>query len=476
MNSSFLQNEGTEGDRSSVRSSEASGGRVSPGEEWKEKARLEEKIEAIKLKISKLNLNCEADVENFLEMSRAAEMSRGIANPQMARIKQHFEKNNKRNTQDLESLQKKLAIYEQRLRELDSGNVLETSSRSGNIVSSVERGIKKTGATMKGLTGQVISAPLDLAHIIRSSFGSADNINDETGGETSTNVGQSVFYARSENAAASTSSAQPASTAAASNKSSTLPPGLRMPTSPTHSNKPMSNYQTPETHLYSAKSARDFDALSNGSREEHLDSLLKETIAELRLTKEANSHLTKQFQELAEFVQKELKFFEKSQQEDRFRFQKLEDQLNETIDLHQAEVNVVRQELSNIANRLDYQYNDRFKKVEETMETTQNHMQRMEHTFKESLDLRLQGTAWWNAMLLGGANVLVEILKLLLFLIAIVLDFFKPFTGTRTRTGLLITIIIASIILIQNVDFLGFFIPSRRKSHQLAATKPNSEL
>ncbi|CAJ0938185.1 unnamed protein product, partial [Mesorhabditis belari] len=469
MNSSFLQNEGTEGDRSSVRSSEASGGRVSPGEEWKEKARLEEKIEAIKLKISKLNLNCEADVENFLEMSRAAEMSRGIANPQMARIKQHFEKNNKRNTQDLESLQKKLAIYEQRLRELDSGNVLETSSRSGNIVSSVERGIKKTGATMKGLTGQVISAPLDLAHIIRSSFGSADNINDETGGETSTNVGQSGVLCEI--------GERPASTAAASNKSSTLPPGLRMPTSPTHSNKPMSNYQTPETHLCEQrKGARDFDALSNGSREEHLDSLLKETIAELRLTKEANSHLTKQFQELAEFVQKELKFFEKSQQEDRFRFQKLEDQLNETIDLHQAEVNVVRQELSNIANRLDYQYNDRFKKVEETMETTQNHMQRMEHTFKESLDLRLQGTAWWNAMLLGGANVLVEILKLLLFLIAIVLDFFKPFTGTRTRTGLLITIIIASIILIQNVDFLGFFIPSRRKSHQLAATKPNSEL
>ncbi|VDO70417.1 unnamed protein product [Heligmosomoides polygyrus] len=45
------------------------------------------------------------DVEEFLMMTQGAECQKGADNPQMARLKQHFEKKNKRHTNELEQLQ-----------------------------------------------------------------------------------------------------------------------------------------------------------------------------------------------------------------------------------------------------------------------------------------------------------------------------------------------------------------------------------
>lgn len=105
--------------------------------------------------------------------------------------------------------------------------------------------------------------------------------------------------------------------------------------------------------------------------------------------------------------------------------------MNETIELHQAEFLSLKQEQKNIANRTDYQYQDRFRQVEENMEAVQNQMCRMENSIHHTLDMRLGGPGWGNQALLSGANILVELLKIFLFLVATVLDFFRPFTGSR---------------------------------------------
>lgn len=56
-------------------------------------------------------------------------------------------------------------------------------------------------------------------------------------------------------------------------------------------------------------------------------------------------------------------------------------------------------------------------------------MIRLESNLKEWSETSAQSA--FSSILLTGANVLVEFLKLLLFIISVVLDFFKPFTGTR---------------------------------------------
>lgn len=46
--------------------------------------------------------------------------------------------------------------------------------------------------------------------------------------------------------------------------------------------------------------------------------------------------------------------------------------LNETIELHQAEIIALKSDLNTIATRMDYQYSDRFRSIEENIESTQN--------------------------------------------------------------------------------------------------------
>lgn len=46
--------------------------------------------------------------------------------------------------------------------------------------------------------------------------------------------------------------------------------------------------------------------------------------------------------------------------------------LNETIELHQAEMIALKSDLNTIATRMDYQYSDRFRSIEENIESTQN--------------------------------------------------------------------------------------------------------
>lgn len=46
--------------------------------------------------------------------------------------------------------------------------------------------------------------------------------------------------------------------------------------------------------------------------------------------------------------------------------------LNETIELHQAEIIALKSDLNTVATRMDYQYSDRFRSIEENIESTQN--------------------------------------------------------------------------------------------------------
>jgi hypothetical protein len=50
----------------------------------------------------------------------------------------------------------------------------------------------------------------------------------------------------------------------------------------------------------------------------------------------------------------------------------MEQNLNESMELYQNEVKELKNELNLIGTRMDYQYNDRFKKIEESVEGAQN--------------------------------------------------------------------------------------------------------
>lgn len=59
-------------------------------------------------------------------------------------------------------------------------------------------------------------------------------------------------------------------------------------------------------------------------------------------------------------------------------------------------------------------------------------MYQMEKNWHENSERLLgSGQKTWNALMLSGANIVVELLKIMLYILSVILDSVKPLTGTR---------------------------------------------
>lgn len=59
-------------------------------------------------------------------------------------------------------------------------------------------------------------------------------------------------------------------------------------------------------------------------------------------------------------------------------------------------------------------------------------MYRMETNLHENSERLLgSGQKTWNALMLSSANIVVELLKITLYILSVILDSVKPLTGTR---------------------------------------------
>ncbi|XGW32370.1 hypothetical protein V3C99_017150 [Haemonchus contortus] len=448
-------NEPTDGERSSVRSSEedASG---SPGGDDRERLRLLQKIELARERLKRTSLERERDVEEFLMMTQGSESQKGADNPQMARLKQHFEKKNKRHTNELEQLQRKLATYEQRLVEIENG--IDSGSRT-TVMSTVGQGIRRTGANLKGMTETVMAAPLEFAQRLKSTFGSADNVNDPNDASHSDlQIGHSKFYAcsdygsphqvltnRKSDSLPANSSLVKSSTPSRSrdvDTSGLTDPLLKVESEVSNSSIRMSPLAPLPPFALTAES----------------DEIPHQLLEDLRGLRYLITKMGEQINRIENRLDSELAYVTRALEEERGKFLRLETTMNETIELHQAEFQALKQEQKGIANRLDYQYNDRFKRVEESVESVENHVVRMENSIKDTLDIRLSGPAWGNAVFLSSANIVVEFLKIVLYLVATVLDLFLPFFGTRNKAGVFLCCLVAVLVIWQNFNVYSFIV------------------
>ncbi|CAJ0610195.1 unnamed protein product [Cylicocyclus nassatus] len=453
----IILNETTDGERSSIRSSEE-GASGSPGGFDHERLRLLQKIDLARERLKVTSLERERDVEEFLMMTHGSECQKGADNPQMARLKQHFEKKNKRHTSELEHLQRKLANYEQRLAEIENG--LGDPGNRATVISTVGQGIRRTGANLKGMTETVIAAPLELAQRIKSTFGSADNVNEPGEGATSDlRIGHSKFYASSDYG----SPREATTSRYNSRKSDSLPAhaSLIKVTTPAkgHVIDGDASVAADDSVLAKAdgvEAANDSVLLSPFALSGDSSELSPQVLEDLRGLRYLMTKMGDQINRIETRLDSELAYVTRALEEERGKYMKLETTMNETIELHQAEFQALKQEQKGIANRLDYQYNDRFKRVEESVESVQNHMVRMENSIKDTLDIRLSGPAWGNAVFLSSANIVVEFLKIVLYLVATVLDLFLPYFGSRNKAGVFVCCLIAVLVVFQNLHGYQF--------------------
>ncbi|WKY16108.1 hypothetical protein Q1695_001077 [Nippostrongylus brasiliensis] len=451
-------NETTDGERSSVRSSE-DGASESPGGDDRERQRLLQKIELARERLKRTSLERERDVEEFLIMTQGAESQKGVDNPQMARLKQHFEKKNKRHTTELEHLQRKLVGYEARLAEIESG--LVDSGGRATVMSTVGQGIRRTGANIKGMTETVIAAPLELAQRLKSTFGSADDVNQPGDGTHSDlRIGQSKFYASSDYGS-------PHHTLSnrygSSRKSDSLPANSSLeksstPLRPRDGNLAVMSDSISKVDADAPNSSIQLSPVPPFSLSVESEEISPQILEDLRGLRYLITKMGDQISRIETRLDSEMAYINRALEEERGKYLRLETTMNETIELHQAEFQALKQEQKGIANRLDYQYNDRFKRVEESVESVENHVLRMETSIKDTLDIRLSAPAWSNAVFLSSANIVVEFLKIVLYLVATALDLFLPVFGSRNKAGVFLCCFIAVLLMWQNLHAYNFIV------------------
>ncbi|CAO4385590.1 unnamed protein product [Caenorhabditis nigoni] len=428
-------------DSASLKSSE--GACSSIGDE-REKAKIVQKLVEIKDKLRALNEKREADVEKFLTVTKQSEMSRGIGpdNPQRARIRNNFERQNKKHTQETETLQKKLIDYEERLRQVDAGEYEPSPSKSRVF----PVGIRKA----KGMTETMVNAPIELAQRVKSAF-SADNVNSTHNGNVGVGkTGQSTFFTTARKSA----DAEDAEHKEKKNResvrgSSTLPPNLTLSTLEPVStfkieedNSPDSRpgsvadetsnlpYHTCDNSLYfnSSNANSNHHGPTNGDDgfsaiHDHLNGILNHLLM-----------IDRKYDRLEDEIKKEIRFYAEALEEERFKTTKLEELLNEAVELQQAEIAALKEQ-NLMATRVDYQHNDRFRTVEENMESLQNHMVRIENALMDVRQVKLTSNVWQRVALTAG-NIVVELLKIALFVVASILDLVRPLTGSRNRSAM----------------------------------------
>uniref|UniRef100_A0A8B9GU26 Transmembrane and coiled-coil domain protein 3-like n=1 Tax=Astyanax mexicanus TaxID=7994 RepID=A0A8B9GU26_ASTMX len=366
------------------------------------RGRLE--VDSLQRKILKLTeqlkveqMERDDNVAEFLKLVNMADKQ------QVGRIRQVFEKKNQKLAQSISQLQKKLEQYHRRLKDiskdLTKDLTKELSKDTLNISGSGRHPcldkIKTIGPGVSLSPPFFFNKPREFANLIRNKFGSADNIaqlktslEDSGGGGralggSATIVGQTKYHSDDESSTGSSASAD-----------------------------------------------------SNGNHSApHQDHTITMVLEELREIRQSQVRLAEEMEALKEDLKGDT-FLTQTLEEEKYRVERLEEQLNDLVELHQHEMANLKQELASIEEKVAYQANERARDLQEALESCQTRLSKLE--VQQQQQQAVQVEAETGRMLLGkGISVLLAVATLLLVCVSTAARFVSPVL--RSRLHLLAT-------------------------------------
>ncbi|XP_033995482.1 transmembrane and coiled-coil domains protein 1b isoform X2 [Trematomus bernacchii] len=364
-------------------------------------AQLQQKILKLTEQIKIEQTARDDNVAEYLKLANNADKQ------QSARIKQVFEKKNQKSAQTIQQLQRKLEHYHRKLREVTGG--LSSFSQATHSAA-----------------GAVVSKPREIASLIRNKFGSADNITglkdslDETQGEDGVGPGgtrvlgtghlqNSPKYGSDDDCSSATSGS------AGANSATGAPGG------------PPSSKGNTLDHVQ----ASGFDAI----------------LHEIQELRENQGRLEESFENLKAHYQRDYTMIMEALQEERYRCERLEEQLNDLTELHQNEILNLKQELASMEEKIAYQSYERARDIQEALEACQTRISKMELQQQQQQVVQLEGLENATARTLLGKliNVLLAVMAVLLVFVSTVANCVVPLMKTRSRTlsTLLLVILLA---------------------------------
>ncbi|XP_058498227.1 transmembrane and coiled-coil domains protein 1 isoform X2 [Solea solea] len=414
-------------------------------------AQLQQKILKLTEQIKIEQTARDDNVAEYLKLANNADKQ------QSTRIKQVFEKKNQKSAQTIQQLQRKLEHYHRKLREVEHNGI---ARQPKDVLRDMQQGLKDVGAKVTGFSegvvdsvkgglssfshathsaaGAVVSKPREIASLIRNKFGSADNIPSlkDSLDDPSVEDGVPVAGGRSLGIAGHHLQSSPkygseddcssATSGSAGANSTTGAPG----------GPPSSRGNTLER-----------------SQSSGLDMLLQE-VQDLR---EGQARLEESLDGLKTHYQRDYTVVMQALQEERFRCERLEEQLNDLTELHQNEILNLKQELASMEEKIAYQSYERARDIQEALEACQTRISKMELQQQQQQVVQLEGLENATARTLLGKliNVLLALMAVLLVFVSTVANCVVPLMKTRSRSLTTLLLILLLAFLWRNWDALS---------------------
>ncbi|XP_051874221.1 transmembrane and coiled-coil domains protein 1-like isoform X2 [Pristis pectinata] len=290
------------------------------------------------------------NVAEYLKLANNADRQQG------ARIKQVFEKKNQKSAQTILQLQRKLEQCHRKLREIEHNGMprqpkdvlrdmqqglrgvgAKVTGFSEGVVGSVRGGLSSFSQATHSAAGAVVSKPREIASLLRNRFGSADNIPA---------LKDSLDEAQAEECLK----------------------GLgicgNLQSSPKYGSEEECSSGTSGSAANSVSGAPLEPATSKNNTLDLACSSFEGLFQELQQVKETQAQLEESFDTLKSHYQRDYTLMLQTLQEERYRCERLEDQLNDLTELHQHEILNLKQELVSMEEKIAYQSYERAQDIQ----------------------------------------------------------------------------------------------------------------
>lgn len=411
------------------------------------------------------------NVAEYLKLVNSADKQ------QLGRIRQVFEKKNQKSAHTITQLQKKLEQYHRKIRDNENGAKSSSSSTTTPISvsastasanpkdasktsskDSLEKCLKdsgprevkhpsldkaKTGAGVILASPFFLSKPREFANLIRNKFGSADNIAHM---KSSLDAGVGVAGVGLVGGAFQTGvvGAESASAAAASrtlSSSATITPKPKYPPSDDECSTATSDsadsggaggVATTGSQGTGDGTGERVGGLGAGSNTAQNDAThrLIEALQEVREIRKTQLQLADEMESMKTQFKRDYGFITQALQEERYRFERLEDQLNDLTELHQNETANLKQELASIEEKVAYQAYERARDIQEVLEACQTRVSKLELQQQQQQIIQLESAD--AKVLLGKCiNIMLALATVILVCVSTAAKFTAPLLRSR---------------------------------------------
>ncbi|KAK6321334.1 hypothetical protein J4Q44_G00083100, partial [Coregonus suidteri] len=358
---------------------------------------------------------------------------------QAFRIKQVFEKKNQKFAQTITHLLKKLEHYHKKLKEIEQHGL---GQQYKDVVVEMQQGLKDVGANVRaGISGfggglvegvkggaselthtAVVSKPREFASLIK--FGSTDTIEDGVEGH-------------SDNAP--------------------LSGCFTLASSPKYGSDDECSSDVSDDECSGARGGGGMLGLGPGRLDGyHHHSSWDAQLVGLQEIKASQAHMEDAIEDMKSQLQSDYSYMKQCLQEERYRYEQLEEQLNDLTELHQKEMSNLKHELASIEEKVAYQSDEITRDSQEAVESCLTRITKLELQQQQQQMVQLKGVENANARALLGKliNIILAVMAVVLVFVSTPANFITPLIKTQARGAATVLLALFLFVLWKHWDFL----------------------